>query len=92
MRTKEQHLTEIERAHALVKDALAQLVLTRRNVPMQSSVYQRLARSANELYAIRRDLELTFQALQQNGYGTEGDTRDMDTEQSMEVRALGQTL
>jgi hypothetical protein len=68
MRTKTEHLNEIDRAHQNVLVLIDELTRTRRNVPTGSYIHTRLIRSVDALSQVRRDLEFTFHSLEQNGY------------------------
>lgn len=69
MRSKEDHLTELEAAYGLIRDAMQRIRATRMNVPMGSHVHKRLARHEEELFEVRGGVWFTFQTLAQNGYG-----------------------
>ena len=57
LRTKTEHLGEIDRAHTRVLQVLQIVVYTRRNVPMGSYIHARLTRTEKELSAVLRDLK-----------------------------------
>lgn len=68
MRTKGQHLDEIERQFKKAKDLRDSIRVTRTNVPAGSTIHRRLKRTEDALHDIINDLEFTFHSLDQNHY------------------------